>query len=518
MLDKNLERIASDKLALERVLKARTELILSHRFYGVLVTNVDVVMTRSIPTAATNGTTHYWNPDFVHRLSQEELVTVQMHESEHDARHHGTRRGDRGPLPWNHATDYAINIDLVDQGRKFPSAEVLGGDPLIDPKYRGMSAEDIYRCRELDEAKAKKEQEEKERQEREQADSDPDAGAEAGDDEQEPEGEPEGKPEGDDGDETGGDDGEGNGEPTGEPEADGQGEGRGGAPEASQDGPEGQGGGGTGGNEPTEAANTPANGGGGGEPTDEQGDGDEPVSTGDFAGSLGEVLDSAETAGELSDDDTRWERVVRQAASLAKARGELPGHVTREIDRANNPPQDWREVLRAFIDGGSKRIETWNRPNRRFAGQGIILPGSQRDGLNRVVACIDTSGSMDDVALACVQTEMRAAFDEGAIDELVVIYGDTRVTRVDTYYAGDEIEFDPRGGGGTDLKPMFQYVAENIEDPSLMIVFTDLEIGDPGPAPECPALFAVTGYPDKVRALLAHSVPWDAVGIDVGAH
>jgi hypothetical protein len=370
---------------------------------------------------------------------------------------------------------------------------------LVDERFRGMSAEDIYRCMELD-AKAQKEKEEKERQEREQADTDPGNGDDEGDDESDDEsddndaddGDDEGD-QGDDGDEAdegqGDDEGddEGRGKPTGEPEADDQGDAEG----------EGQ---------------------GGGEPSDEdaEGKGDEPVSTGDFPGSLGEVLDSADDAGEISDEDTRWEKIVRQAKSIG--RGDTPGHISREIERANNPAQNWRDVLRAWIDGGTKRIETWNRPNRRFIGSGTILPGSQRDGLNRVVACIDTSGSMDDIALACVAKEVGAALDEGAIDELVVVYCDTRVTRVDTYHAGDDIEFDPRGGGGTDLMPMFKYVAENIESPSGMLVFTDLEIGDAGPAPDCPSLFAVTGYPDRVRALIAASVPWGADAIDVGSH
>ena len=74
-----------------------------------------------------------------------------------------------------------------------------------------------------------------------------------------------------------------------------------------------------------------------------------------------------------------------------------------------------------------------------------------KDGINRAVVLIDTSGSVTYYpgALEAIKAETQAALDEGFIDELVVVYGDTRVTRVDTYRSGDEIEFDPRGGGGT---------------------------------------------------------------------
>jgi hypothetical protein len=38
-----------------------------------------------------------------------------------------------------------------------------------------------------------------------------------------------------------------------------------------------------------------------------------------------------------------------------------------------------------------------------------------------------------------------------------------------------------------------------------------------GDEPSCPVLFAVTGYPDKVKQYLANT-PWNAPGIDVGSH
>jgi hypothetical protein len=133
------------EVATDRVLKTRSDLVLARRFYAVLVTNVEPVLSHKVPTAATNGKKHFWNPNFVMSLSTDELLFVQCHESEHDARHHGTRRGGRDSVKWNEACDYAINIDLVDEKIGKPPAKAL-----IDPKYRGMSAEAIYRSRELD--------------------------------------------------------------------------------------------------------------------------------------------------------------------------------------------------------------------------------------------------------------------------------------------------------------------------------------------------------------------------------
>ena len=470
---------AIDKLATDRVNRARSELIMSRRFYGVLVSNVEPVLSRKHETMATNGRRHFYNPDFIATLTQTQLLAVQAHESEHDGRKHHSRRNGRDPKRWNEACDFAINIDLRDEGFDLPPWV------LLDEKYRGMSAEEIYRCRDLDEPQQPQPQPQPQDGDDEQSAGD------AGGDDQDDADDAGDDGEGDAGDDQADDAGDDNSEPGDGKPGDGE----------SDDGEPGDG-------KPGDGESDD------GEPGDgKPGDGDATPRSVD-PGRCGEVLDAED---DLSDTDQRWDRITRQAASMAKAAGQLPGHVTREIERANNPAQDWREVLRAWFDQGALRTETWNRPNRRFIGQGLILPGSQRDGVNKAVFLIDTSGSMDDIALRCVRTEAQAALDDGVIDEAVVVYGDTRVTRVDTFRTGDDVEFDPRGGGGTDLRPLFKHVAEEHDDASLIVCFTDLYIGDAGPEPHCPVLFAVTGYPDAVRQLIEHA-PWGSPGIDVGAH
>lgn len=482
--------------AIYRVLKARTELIVSRRFYGVLVSNVEPMPSRKFPTMATDGKRHFFNPEFICELTQAEVLGVQAHETEHDARRHHSRRAGRDPQKWNEACDYAINLDLIDEGFVLPKGA------LIDERFRGMSAEDIYRTRELDEQRQQQQQQEQDDdgeedeegasgQDRESYSDDQDRESYSSDDE-----------------ETGDDaDADGAGDPSDDEGVDeGEASSGGGDSEGAEPGTSGAGEDDAGPDEPASA------GGGGSEAGDVEAVGQQ--SSGD-PGGCGEVLDASNDANEVEQADIDWERTVRQAASMAKAVGELPGHITREIDRANNPDRDWREEFRAWLDYGALRIETWNRRNRRFSD--IILPGSKKLGVRKAVFLIDTSGSMDDVALRCVNTEAQGALDDGIIDEVIVVYGDKRVTRVDEYRTGDDMTFDPRGGGGTNLRPLFDYAANEHADATLIICFTDMEFGDLGEEPACPVLFAATGYPDKVRQYLANA-PWGAPGIDVGAH
>jgi predicted metal-dependent peptidase len=114
-----------------------------------------------------------------------------------------------------------------------------------------------------------------------------------------------------------------------------------------------------------------------------------------------------------------------------------------------------------------------------------------------------------------VQAEIQAALDDGAMSECVAVYADTEVTRTDAYQSGDQIEFDPKGRGGTDMAPAFQWLEANEPDCSVIVCFTDGMIGEVGPEPSCPVLWAIHGWPSVVKSFL-DGLPWQSTGIDVG--
>lgn len=121
-----------------RIQKARTTLLLDHPFFGTLLFRLRGRPSSSIATMATDGVSLFYNPEFVDTLSAAELAGVLAHEVMHPALQHHTRRGDRNPVRWNMACDYAINPILIDAGLTLPK------DVLIDNRFRGMSAERIY--------------------------------------------------------------------------------------------------------------------------------------------------------------------------------------------------------------------------------------------------------------------------------------------------------------------------------------------------------------------------------------
>ena len=106
-------------------------------FYGSLASNLVDRLDSSLPTAATDGKTILWNPDWVATLTDAEVRFVLLHETLHCAHAHFDR------LPHdsegNVAGDYAINLILSKiDGITMPK----GG--LLDSRFADMAEEEIF--------------------------------------------------------------------------------------------------------------------------------------------------------------------------------------------------------------------------------------------------------------------------------------------------------------------------------------------------------------------------------------
>ena len=132
-----------DKKAYDKLIKARTVLLVSQPFFGCLALHLQLVeMDDSKPsnfkTMAVDGTNMYYWPSFVMKLTEPELIAVVAHEVMHCCFMHMTRRGHRNPVIWNFAGDYIINDVLKKAAFNLPTPH------LYDAKYDGMSTEEAY--------------------------------------------------------------------------------------------------------------------------------------------------------------------------------------------------------------------------------------------------------------------------------------------------------------------------------------------------------------------------------------
>jgi predicted metal-dependent peptidase len=126
----------------DRLTKARVRMLLKHPFWGNLATRMKIIEASEwCSTAATDGRNFYYCTDFINKLDDDELVFLFGHEVGHCVFDHMGRRGDRDPQIWNMAGDYLVNDMLIQNnvGKKISSVPLLW-----DPKYRDMTAEEVY--------------------------------------------------------------------------------------------------------------------------------------------------------------------------------------------------------------------------------------------------------------------------------------------------------------------------------------------------------------------------------------
>ena len=131
-----------DREVREKLITARVGLLLRASFFGNLATRLKLVNADEwCSTAATDGRHFYYNSRFIDMLRPKEIEFLFGHEVLHCVYDHFGRRGDRDPMLFNVANDYAVNADL----KKHRVGEFITSVPcLYDSKYEGMSSEEIY--------------------------------------------------------------------------------------------------------------------------------------------------------------------------------------------------------------------------------------------------------------------------------------------------------------------------------------------------------------------------------------
>jgi predicted metal-dependent peptidase len=131
-----------DREVREKLITARVGLLLRASFFGNLATRLKLVNADEwCGTAATDGRHFYYNSRFIDMLKPKEVEFLFGHEVLHCVYDHFGRRGDRDPMLFNVANDYAVNGDL----KKHRVGEFITSVPcLYDSKYEGKSSEEIY--------------------------------------------------------------------------------------------------------------------------------------------------------------------------------------------------------------------------------------------------------------------------------------------------------------------------------------------------------------------------------------
>jgi predicted metal-dependent peptidase len=131
----------------------------------------------------------------------------------------------------------------------------------------------------------------------------------------------------------------------------------------------------------------------------------------------------------------------------------------------------------------------WTPPNRRYIASGLYLPSVERIGTGTIVVAVDTSGSIGTEELEQFAGEISAMSDEAMPESIHVVYCDAVVQSFQEFGPSEPIELEPKGGGGTDFRPVFEWVEQNQIAPVCLIYLTDLCCHSYPQIPEYPVLW-----------------------------
>jgi predicted metal-dependent peptidase len=168
------------------------------------------------------------------------------------------------------------------------------------------------------------------------------------------------------------------------------------------------------------------------------------------------------------------------------ARGEA---LMRAIRKAYDTP--WERALQRWIDAVAPGERTYMRPSRRRHHQAdVVLPGRRRDGW-MLHLLLDTSGSMVEILPRALGAISYFAENAG-VTEVHLVQCDIEVTHDDWVEPHKLEEFQIRGFGYSEMAPGINYLAQDPEVRSVLVL-TDGYIDYPLAEPPYNVLWVLIG-------------------------
>ena len=169
--------------------------------------------------------------------------------------------------------------------------------------------------------------------------------------------------------------------------------------------------------------------------------------------------------------------LAQEAISLLESKlqsGEAPESIERFFDLNFLSKVDWRDVLREAIDRYFRDNYRMMPPSKKLLYEGLYLPSNSSETFRLIIA-VDSSGSIDEVLLNEFFSEVNFIMEATQNYVIDLLVCDDKIHSHTTFYSGELLACELKGGGGTDFRPVFDFIAKEFNDVQLLLYFTDLE-------------------------------------------
>jgi len=169
------------------------------------------------------------------------------------------------------------------------------------------------------------------------------------------------------------------------------------------------------------------------------------------------------------------DRALREGGLLA---GILGGNKNRHIDSLLEPKVDWREAFREFILSCcvGKDDYTFRKFNVRQLANDMYLPSTHTETVRDIVIAVDTSGSIGQQELTEFAGELVSICETVSPERVRILWWDTKVHGEQVFtgnYVGIKGMLKPRGGGGTRVSCVNEYINKKHINAECVVLFTD---------------------------------------------
>lgn len=189
----------------------------------------------------------------------------------------------------------------------------------------------------------------------------------------------------------------------------------------------------------------------------------------------------------------QWTQRLAGAHQQAMQAGKMGGELGRMIGHLLQPQIPWRMLLAKYMTATAREDYNWARPSRREGD--AILPSLRSNEL-KVVVGLDTSGSVSHEEMRQFISEIDAI--KGQANARITLLACDAVLAADGPWIAEpweqlQLPHVFRGGGDTDFRPVFEWVAEHDAHCDLLIYFTDAQGDFPQHEPTMPVIWLVKG-------------------------
>ena len=172
------------------------------------------------------------------------------------------------------------------------------------------------------------------------------------------------------------------------------------------------------------------------------------------------------------DDEESLLDMSEQLLNKAKLQGDLPLGIEIFVPNLYEGKITWEDELYNVIEQSVKFDYSLFPANKRYLSLGVSLPSLSGSKV-KVVIAIDSSGSINGNLLSKFLAEVESIMNSFTNFEIDLLIADAKVQEHHILYAGDELSYTIKGGGGTNFENTFIYIDENIDEINLLLYFTD---------------------------------------------